>query len=135
MATAAHAKKVYAKSASGAPGSGDEIDGVMDCTVSESRTAIESTDYKGDQFRTRLMGLRDVSISMSGQMELSDSPQNLIRSSYASGATIYITVLDDGTNGFTFPCLVESYEKGGGVDDAATFSASFVLNGAPVAVP
>ena len=41
MATAANAKKVYALAASTAPGSSDEIDGISECTVNESRDMLE----------------------------------------------------------------------------------------------
>lgn len=135
MSTAANGKKVYAKAAAGAPSGADEIDGVIDATVSFSRDMLDTTDYFDGIYRTRIYGLADVSISLSGDYEQSDAPHALIRTSQVAGSTIYITVLPNGTNGFTYPCLVESYESSGDVASKNAFSASFVLTGAPVAVP
>lgn len=134
-ATAANAKKVYAKASAAAPSSGDEILGVLDVKVSRSRAAADITAYSDGIYHVRLPTLIDVSISMSGVENYSDTPQGLIRSYFLSGATLYITVLDDGTNGYTYPTLVTAYEPSGAVGDAAQFSATFELNGTPVAVP
>lgn len=135
MATVAHAKAVYALTASTAPSGANLIDGIDSAELSESRTVIETSDYASAEFKTRIMGLRDATISLSGQLELSDTAQALLRTNYAAGTTTHITILYDGTNGFTFPCVISSYNVGGGVDEANTFSCECLLNGAPISRP
>lgn len=133
--TGAHTKKVYASAASTAPSGSAEIAGVTDCSVSRSIEAVDVTAYKDGQYRTRLATLIDAQVTISGNEDMSDAPQGLLRSYLLTGATLYITVLDDGTNGYTYPCVVTSYETGGAVADANTFSATCQLNGTPTARP
>ncbi len=135
MALAAHGRKLYAKSASTAPSGSDEIDGITDCSVDRSRESAETTDYKSDEYKTRIALLADAGISISGDVELADSPQNLIRSNFIAGTTFYFTHLVDGTNGYTFPVLCTAYSEKGAVGDKATFDATLELNGTPIARP
>lgn len=138
-AVAAHTFQVYAKSTAGAA-AGDELDGINDVSISSSKTMLETTDFKDTTgARTRMAGLEDASISLSGDYESADAPQLLLRSSFDSGATVYVTILVDpsasaGSQGYRFPCIVESYESKGSVDGKAEFSVSLVMNGAKVAV-
>lgn len=135
-ATAAHTAALYAKSTSGSVSGSDEIDGINSVSVSQELTELETTDFKDtSSFKTRIAGLKDGSIEISGDFEPADAPQNLVRSSFLSGATIYITYLRDGTNGARFPALVTSIKEDGAVDGKAQFSATLKLNGAPTALP
>ena len=136
MATVAHSRKIYVKSTNAAPAGSDEVDGVTDVSGSLSKTMHDTTDLKDTSgAHTRMSGLEDATFSLSCQFEQSDAPQALIRSSYESGATIYLTDLPDGTNGYTFPCLVESIDHSGAVDGVNEVSYSFVLNGAKISRP
>lgn len=136
MAIAAHSVPVYVKASSSAPSAGDLVDGIKDITAKDSRTMLDTTDFLDSSgAKTKLAGLLDASISLSGDYEQSDAPQALLRSSYTSGATVYITLLPDGTNGYTYPCIVESYDVKAGVDGLVEFSASLVGNGARTARP
>lgn len=136
MAIAAHSISVYVKSSSSAPSAGDLVDGIKEITVKDSRTMLDTTDFLDSSgAKTKLAGLLDASISLSGDYEQSDSPQALLRTSFASGATVYVTLLPDGTNGYTYPCIVESYDVKGSVDGITEFSASLVGSGARTARP
>lgn len=140
MAIAAHGTKIYVKSTSSSPSSSDEVKGLNDFTASSSKTMLDVTDFKDTSgVKLKLAGLEDGSFSLAGDLEAADSPQALIRSSFDSGATIYLTIQWDpnaaaSSKGYTFPCIVESYEVKGSVDGKTEFSASLQLNGAKVAV-
>jgi hypothetical protein len=131
---------VYVRSDTTTPGSSDKVDGISEFTFSKSRDMAETTDTKdGSGFKTRQAQLMDTKIDASGQYEASDAIQQLIRSSFDSGATLYITVHVDpsassGSKGWRIPCLVESYEGGVNVNEPGKFSFSAVGNGTPVAV-
>jgi hypothetical protein len=133
--TASHLKKVYAKASSAAPSSGDEIKGVTDASDPWQRDKVDVTAYSDDIYKLSLATLIDVSLSLSGFEDLSDTPQGLLRSYLISGATLYLTILGDGTNGYTYPCIVTSYERSGAVGEAQKFSCSLSLNGTPVSRP
>jgi hypothetical protein len=135
MATAAHLRKLYAKSTSVAPVAGDEIDGSKDFSFTRSRDVLDTTDFKDGDQRTKLLGLKDGSGNISGDWENGDAVQALLLSSHDSGALVYITDLPDGTNGFTFPCLVESIETGGAVGDLVSRTFNLTQAGAAIVRP
>jgi predicted secreted protein len=140
MALAAHGTKIYFKATSTAAGSSDEVKGLNDFTASSSKTMLDVTDFKdASGVKLKLAGLEDGSFSLSGDLESGDAPQALIRSSFDTGATGYLTIHWDpsataGSRGYQFPVIVESYEVKGSVDGKTEFSASLQLNGAKTAV-
>lgn len=136
MSTAAHTRKVYAKASSSAPGGSDEVDGAIDFKFTRSKAMLDTTDFKDTSgAHTRIAGLGDGSGSIGGDWEQADTVQALLRSSFDAGSTIYITDLPDGTNGYTYPCLVESIDDSGQVDGKNSVSFSLQQNGAPIARP
>lgn len=135
MSNAAHLRKLYAKASSSAPGGGDEVDGAIDFTFSTSRDVLDTTNFKGGADRTKMLGLKDGSGNIGGDWLPSDTIQALLRTSHSDGSTVYITDLPDGTNGFTYPCLVESVEVGGSVGDKVSTTFNLTQNGAAIARP
>jgi hypothetical protein len=133
--SAAHAKKVYAKATSTAPIASDEIKGVTDASDPWNRDKVDTTSYSDDIYKTAMTTLIDVTLNLSGFEDMTDAPQGLLRSYLISGATLYVTILGDGTNGFTYPCLVTAYERSGAVGEGNSFSCTLALNGAPIARP
>lgn len=131
---------VYAKSTSATAVAADKIDGIQEFTFSRSADMAEITDTKdGSGYKLRQTQLKDTKVDGSGQYEASDAVQQLIRSSWSTGATIYFTVITDpgaaaGSQGWNIPCLVESYEGGVNPNEPGKFSFSAVGNGAPTAV-
>lgn len=135
MSTAAHVRKLYVKNSNSAPSGSDEVDGAKDFTFSRSRDVLDTTDYKDGDQRTKLLGLKDGTGNISGDWENSDPVQALLLSAHGDGSTVYVTDLPDGTNGFTYPCLVESVETGGAVGDLVTRSFGLTQSGAAIARP
>jgi len=140
MGVAGFTEKVYARTDTTAPTSTDLVDGITEFTLSAPVNLLETTQFRGNEgFRSRIAGLKDSSISMSGNYVSGDTVQKLLRAARLSGATVHVTVIVDpngATNekGYRVPCLVESYEAGGSVDGLATFSCTLQGNGAVVAV-
>ncbi len=135
MSLAAHTRKLYVKTTNVAPSGSDEVDGIKDASVTRSRTSLDTTNFKGGADRTRMLGLKDVSGNMGGDLLLDDSIQDLLRAAHEDGSTVYVTDLPDGTNGFTYPMLVDSIEESGGIDDLISATFNVVSNGAKIARP
>lgn len=135
MSTAAHLRKVYAKATNAAPSGSDEIDGIKDPSFTQNRDVLDTTDTKDGDQRTKILGLKDGSGSLGGDWEPTDTIQQLLMSSHDSGAVVYITDLPDGTNGFTYPMLVESVETGGSVGDLVSRTFNLTQCGAKISRP
>lgn len=135
MTVAAHTGIWYAKSTSSSVVSGDELDGINDSSVSREITELETTDFKDAGYKTRIAGLKDGTIKLSGDYEVADAPQGVIRTAFEAGNTLYLTNLRDGTNGFRYPVLCTSIEESAGVDGKVQCTFNFKLNGAPTAIP
>lgn len=135
MSIAAHTRKLYVKATSVAPSAGDELDGAKEFSFSKTRDVLDTTDFKDGADRTKMLGLKDGSGSISGDWEPADAIQTILRDAHTNGTTVYVTDLPDGTNGFTYPVLVESVEVGGSVGDLVSSSFSITQNGAAIARP
>lgn len=133
MTLAAHA---LAFKVSATDGSYTEVDGINDLSWGPKRDMLESTDFKDTSAaKTRFSGLKDGVLSISGDAEFADTPQNLIRTSEDTGADLWCTILWDGSSGHKVKGIVESYTCKAGVAGKVEFSATINFNGAPAAAP
>lgn len=129
----AHPFKVYAKSTSGTAVAGDEVAGINSASNSISGNLLDVTDFKDTSgAMKRILGLLDSEFTLSGFFEGADAPQQLLRSSASSGASVWITFHVNpggGANekGYKVECKVASFDLSGSVDGAAEFSCT--LNG------
>lgn len=141
MALAGHPVKCFVKASNASPVSGDELDGINNVSYSPSLDILDVTDFKDTTgFKKKLAGLKDGSVSFSGDFEPTDAPQSLLRSSWLSGASIWTTLHFDpsaaaGSRGYQVECIVESFEISAAVDGKVEFSCSLQFNGAPVVDP
>lgn len=135
MSTAAHTRALYVKSTNAAPSGSDEVDGAKEFSWTTNRDVLDTTDYKDGANRTKMLGLKDGSGSIGGDWLPSDTIQTLLRTAHGDGSTVYVTDLPDGTNGFTYPVLVESVEVGGAVGDLVNVTFGLTQNGAAIARP
>lgn len=137
MPLPSHPVLVYAKSVVTAPSGSDEIDGINSVTYSPSVDLLDVTDFKDTSgAKLKMAALQDGSISLSGDLELADAPQALLRSSMASGASVWITFhfnpsASAGSKGFQVECKVESFDISASVDGKNEFSASLQFTGVP----
>lgn len=122
--------------ATGASATYTNIDGIGDITVTDGRDTLDITDFVGSDTRQRITGLRDVSISLGGDVEIADNGFLALRASYVAGTTCYVRYLADGTNGMMVPVLVESFERKATADGKLELSVSLKTDGsfAPVVV-
>ena len=140
MALAGHAVVVYFKATSGTPSGSDEVDGLNSVSYSPTVDLLDVTDFKDTTgFKLKLAGLKDGSVSLSGDFEAADAPQVLVRTSWSSGASGWVSFIFDpsasaGSQGFKVECKVENFEISASVDGKVEFSASLSFTGAPVAV-
>jgi predicted secreted protein len=137
MPLAGHPVKLYVKASSASPIAGDEVDGLNNVSYSPSVDLLDITDFKDTSgAKLKLAGLLDGSISLSGDFEMSDAPQALIRSSMVSGASLWTSCHfnpsgSTGSKGFIVETKVASFEIATAVDGKVTFSASLQFTGAP----
>jgi hypothetical protein len=140
MALAGYITQVWAKSTNATPVTGDLVNGISSIGFDPKTNILDATDFKDSAgWALKLAGLKDFACSLGGDLEPADAPQNLLRSSYDSGSTVWVTFHCNpsgtaGQKGFQLPCLVESYSVKSDSGGKAEFSASLTGNGTPVAV-
>lgn len=139
MSLAGHPVVVYAKATNAAVVAADEVDGLNSVGYSPKMNMLDVTDFKDTSgFTLKLAGLGDGAVSLAGDLEPADAPQALLRSSFLTGASVWMTLHFNptggaGTRGFAVECKVESFEIKAEVAGKVTFSASLTFNGAPAA--
>lgn len=128
MALAGHASalRVAASDATG-----DVVAGLTSISFGPSGNLMDITDFSDTSgAHKKLLGLVDCNISGSGLYESADTGQALIRSSWASGADIYIRFLPNGSTGYKCACKIQDYKIDSSVDGTVTFSFTAQGNGA-----
>lgn len=129
MAFAAHASKVEIS-----PDSitWTEVDGINDASFEVQRDVLETTDFKDTSgAKTRIVGLQDSSISIKGDYEDTDTNgQNILRSYFLAGTSIYVGFKLDGTDGYKVQCYVSKISLPIAVDGKVEFECEFVSIGA-----
>ena len=112
-----------------------EVDGITDLSFGPSRDMLESTDFKDTSgAKTRLAGLKDGTIQVSGDYESADTGQATILSRWADGAACWAKILWNGSTGHKVACIVESFQIAASVGGKVTFTATLQFNGAFSAV-
>ncbi len=109
-----------------AAGSYTEISGVTSVGLNRDRDSLETTHFKDTTgAKLRIMGLKDAKISMSGNLDLSDSAQSQIRSRYDDGASAFIEIQWDGSTSKDGEFKVASYNEKADVGGLVEFTADF----------
>lgn len=140
MALAAHLSNYYVRLDTTAPGATDQPVGINSVSFSPSVDLLDVTDFKDSTgAKLKLAALKDGSASLSGDLDLSDAAQIVLRTAYDNGTLVYMTFQFNPSGaasqkGFRVPCYVESYELGASVADRATFSVSLQFSGLMVAI-
>ena len=112
---------------------GAKVLGCDDSSYNQLCDLLEITQF-GDDYKSRIAGLKDTSISLSGNYYPGDTNgQDVL----VPGDTVYIGVYPQGTgvNGKQVKAIVESYELSASVADKQTFSASLQGIAAPETLP
>ena len=113
---------------------GTTIAHATDCSISLNREYIDVSTKDSSGARALLARQQSVSISINGLAELNnDDGHQALSAAQLAGTTLTIVFdLDDGANDETYSCscVVTSMEISGGVEDAATYSATLESTGA-----
>ena len=147
MALAGHELEVYAKSSTfgtAAPVVGDYvgppnlcIDGINDLSFGPTREQLDMTDFCSTTgSRERFMGLKDGTISLSGDYESADLGWQEIETAFngASNATCWIAIAWDGAAGHHVECVIASFEISASVDGKVEISIEANFTNAPAAI-
>lgn len=112
-----------------------EIDGIDTGSLKAAYDLLDDTDFKDtSNAHTRIAGLSDGSISLSGNYETEANGQGTLRTNAASGAATYIKFLWNGSAGHKVKCLVSDYTIDASAPGKVTFSCNLTFNGAVSAV-
>lgn len=116
-----------------ATATGAKIQGVDNSSFGKMCDILDITAF-GDTYKNRLAGLKDTTISISGNVFVGDTTgQDIL----IPGDTIFIGVMPSGTTvaGTQVKAIVESFETSSDVAGKQTFTAAFQCIAAPVALP
>lgn len=113
-------------------GAGAAINGLDSSTFNRMCDILEITQF-GDTHKDRIAGLKDSSISISGNYDPADTNGQLL---LEPGDFVWVAVFPGGVTvaGKQIKMIVESFEHGAGVADKQTFSCSLQGVAAPAAI-
>ncbi len=130
MATAAHNTVITLNTIPGAGGA-VTITGMNDASFSLNGDLLDTTSFDGGAFKTRIHGLREFSVSLSGDWEATDAAYGLIKANFMDSASdpLHVRVLFDPSapataQGYECQVLCESFEISGSVDGKVEVSFS-----------
>jgi hypothetical protein len=84
-------------------------------TLTLAGDVLDDTTIQSTGFRSRLIGLRDWSISIPSLFESTNTAFGQIRSAWFNRTTLSVQYLPDGTNGFLGTVYVETFSHSGDV--------------------
>jgi predicted secreted protein len=118
--------------ATGASGAATKaiMDGIQSCTISDGDELLDITDFADSRLRRRIIGLRDISVSLEGDLEATSTAFQRIRAARNAGLPFTIQMLADGTNGIEMSVLTESIERSASVEGKVSVSFSLQHEGA-----
>lgn len=132
MALAGHTTVVRSADTDAA---GDIVDGVNNIEWNYSAELLETTDFADGQDRERaLQGLKDVQVTLSGDLETADTGQARLRTNHLSGAVVWLRFLPNGTAGYKAPFKVQDFNITAAFDGKAEFSCTLMLDASEGAV-
>lgn len=112
------------------------MDGIREFTLSDSDTLLDITDFVGAnsaRVMQRIAGLRDATLSISGDFEAADTGLAKVRAAKRAGAAslAFQVWFATGTSsaGFALVTAIESLEITGSVDGKLEVSISASVNG------
>lgn len=142
MALAAHPVEVYVKNVVTAPTNPtDLVDGINKASYNLKRDLLDTTTFKDTTgFRLRLAALRDIDITISGDLTPGDAVQTVLKTAFDAGSSVWVSIYFNptagaGSKGFKVECLVESLSYDASFDGKVTIAYALKATGAPVVDP
>ncbi len=135
MASAAHSALVV-KVSTTSGGTYYEIDGLDSASLDRVVDLLDTTNLKDTSGeRTRIAGLGDASLSLSGHFESGDTTGQTVMAAAAFAKTaLFFQFLRDGTNGQRAEYFIDNMSESGAVADTVKRSFSLKKTGAFTAV-
>ncbi len=99
-------------------------------SLNHAGDVLDDTDFTSTGSRSRILGLRDWSLSVSANYGSTLAALNAIRSAWATRILLDVRYLPNGTNGFEGQIRVESYNLAGDVGGLETVDVSLQATGA-----
>ncbi len=109
-------------------------DGVDTASLNAEYNLLETTCFSDTNVKTRICGLKDWTLDLSGFYQVDATGQGLVRSLGQTSAQIWFTLKYDGTNGYgviaqSVGPLVANWKVDTSVQDAVKFSGQLMCNG------
>lgn len=98
-------------------------------SLNQGATVLDDTDLDNEDYRTRLLGLKDWSISVSVNYKTQSLAIDCIKDFLYTDANLFVRYLPNGTYGLGGACVVESRSTSGGVDELTSGDISLQGNG------
>lgn len=121
--------------ATGASATYSPFGGIQNFSIGDSRDLLDITAFSHANVRARLAALRDVSLSLGGDLEPADAGLLKVRAAYDAGDTVCFQVFthassaqSTATSGFAYVMSLESLEISGSVDGKVELSLSAMIN-------
>lgn len=130
MAVAAYNATISIATAATGAGAYDEFTGVLDFTIGDSSDILDKTAFSDGRFRRKLVGLADISVSLSGDLDHSATAYRTLRAAYSAGNEVGVMIKYDGTNGVVYGMVVSQIERSASVDGKVEFSITLEHSGA-----
>ena len=113
-------------------GDGAKVNGVDNATLNKLADILEITQF-GDDYKKRIVGLKDSNVSLSGNYDPADTNGQLV---LEPGDDVWVALFPQGTteNGTQVKMIVENFEQSAAVDGKQEFSSSLQGNGAPASI-
>ena len=118
--------------ATGASATYAELDGAISIDLSDGRDTLDITDFKDSNLRRRILGLRDLSASIDGDLELADTAYAHLKACYLSGLPVIlrqVVTVSGASHGLALSMLVESIDRSASVDGKVEVSISLQHEG------
>lgn len=132
MAIAGHLAVVsLATSSSSVPA---ELIGIKNFSIGDSSEMLDTTAFSDSRLRRKIVGLRDLTISLDGDVKADNAQYQFLRTRYAAGTPITVQILHDGTNGIRGDFVIGQLERSAGVDGLVEISVSLEHSGAYVPI-
>lgn len=105
--------------------------GLNDATLARAGEILDDTEFcENEGYRSRIYGLRDTNISLSGDYEPDDSAQQELFTAWEDREVVRIQYLPDGENGVEGEYVVENIDQSGTIDDKETIDVTLQGTGA-----
>lgn len=108
------------------------LTGINDATLARGGEILDDTEFcQNEGYRSRVYGLRDTNITLSGNLDMPDILQQELYDAWISLEEVTVQYLPNGTTGVEAEYVVESIDTSGAIDDIESIEIS-LQGGSPL---